>query len=96
VYGIYFSAHWCPPCRQFTPRLAQTYNALRAAGRDFEVRRKTREWGDVERETRDVKCCVCVCVHSLVVFTLNVPRPHPSFSALPFSALPFRGHLRLS
>lgn len=23
--GIYFSAHWCPPCRQFTPVLAGQY-----------------------------------------------------------------------
>jgi len=24
--GIYFSAHWCPPCRGFTPQLGEWYN----------------------------------------------------------------------
>jgi nucleoredoxin len=26
---IYFSAHWCPPCRTFTPRLVDYYNKNR-------------------------------------------------------------------
>ena len=37
VIGLYFSAHWCPPCKAFTPNLAKVYNELKDAGKDFEV-----------------------------------------------------------
>lgn len=37
VLGLYFSAHWCPPCRGFTPVLAATYEKLKAKGTAFEV-----------------------------------------------------------
>jgi len=31
VIGLYFSAHWCPPCRSFTPSLVKAYEShLRA------------------------------------------------------------------
>jgi len=33
---IYFSAHWCPPCRGFTPVLAEFYKA-NAASKNFEI-----------------------------------------------------------
>lgn len=35
--GIYFSAHWCPPCRNFTPKLAEVYKKLQAKGEKFEI-----------------------------------------------------------
>jgi nucleoredoxin len=35
VVLVYFSAHWCPPCRGFTPVLAEAYN--NHAAKDVEV-----------------------------------------------------------
>ena len=34
---VYYSAHWCPPCRGFTPMLADFYNKAKAANKDFEI-----------------------------------------------------------
>jgi len=34
---IYFSAHWCPPCRGFTPQLAKAYKESAVAGKDTMV-----------------------------------------------------------
>jgi len=35
--GIYFSAHWCQPCREFTPILVKAYNEITAAGKPFDL-----------------------------------------------------------
>jgi len=37
VVGVYFSAHWCPPCRGFTPKLAEIYQDLKKAGKNIEI-----------------------------------------------------------
>lgn len=34
---LYFSAGWCPPCRQFTPMLAEFYQQQRARGKHLEI-----------------------------------------------------------
>jgi len=37
VIGLYFSAHWCPPCRGYTPKLAEKYNELKKDGKKIEI-----------------------------------------------------------
>merc|ERR1712130_31920 len=37
VVCIYFSAHWCPPCRGFTPVLAEFYKECKGAGKSLEI-----------------------------------------------------------
>ena len=29
VVGVYFSGHWCPPCKQFTPLLSEWYERFK-------------------------------------------------------------------
>lgn len=36
VLLLYFSAHWCPPCRAFTPELVKYYND-NGGGKQFDV-----------------------------------------------------------
>jgi nucleoredoxin len=37
VIGLLFSAHWCPPCRVFTPKLIQAYLDLNQDQKQFEI-----------------------------------------------------------
>ncbi|WJZ80820.1 hypothetical protein VitviT2T_000705 [Vitis vinifera] len=34
---LYFSAHWCPPCRAFLPKLIEAYQNIKAKDEAFEV-----------------------------------------------------------
>lgn len=37
VIGLYFSAHWCPPCRGFTPKLCEWYTNKKGEGKKIEI-----------------------------------------------------------
>ncbi len=36
-FAFYYSAHWCPPCRKFTPELVKFYNRFKAEHANFEL-----------------------------------------------------------
>lgn len=35
--AIYFSAHWCPPCRAFSPKLVEFYNEAKKSEKPLEI-----------------------------------------------------------
>ena len=37
IIGVYFSAHWCGPCRAFTPKLAQFYKDVNKDKKQIEI-----------------------------------------------------------
>jgi nucleoredoxin len=37
LIALYFSAHWCAPCRKFTPQLVEYYNRVVAQHPEFEI-----------------------------------------------------------
>lgn len=37
VIGIYFSAHWCGPCKEYTPQLRKVYERAKEKGKSFEI-----------------------------------------------------------
>ena len=36
-FGLYFSAHWCPPCRNFTPKLINFYEVANKTQKQIEI-----------------------------------------------------------
>jgi nucleoredoxin len=37
LIALYFSAHWCPPCRMFTPTLAEFYKTVNKNKKEIEI-----------------------------------------------------------
>jgi nucleoredoxin len=49
--AVYFSAHWCAPCRAFTPKLVEWYNANKAANPHFELVFVSRDHSEKDMES---------------------------------------------
>eukprot|EP00878_Enallax_costatus_P044465 GHUV01053103.1.p1 GENE.GHUV01053103.1~~GHUV01053103.1.p1 ORF type:complete len:175 (+),score=11.38 GHUV01053103.1:78-527(+) len=83
--GIYFSAHWCPPCRAFTPQLANTYTKLKKDGIDFEIVFVSMDRG---QEQFDVSCTCAAAKRNLTAAGLHgqahrCPHPAPGLISSP-------------
>jgi len=57
LVSLYFSAHWCAPCRQFTPQFIKFYNHFAPTHPEFEVvffsfDRSRADWESYLRESR--------------------------------------------
>ncbi len=37
LIALYYSAHWCGPCRKFTPTLVEYYNRIAPSHPEFEI-----------------------------------------------------------
>ncbi|GAB4245358.1 MAG: hypothetical protein OHK005_10710 [Candidatus Methylacidiphilales bacterium] len=59
LVAIYYSAHWCPPCRAFTPELSAFYDEISRTHPEFELvfvssdenadaMKKYMEWGKMK------------------------------------------------
>ena len=73
VVCLYFSAHWCPPCRSFTPVLGTWYSKLTSGSlkgklevvflssdqseEEFDSYFKTMPWCALPYSDRDKKVC---------------------------------------
>lgn len=51
IVGFYFSAHWCPPCRAFTPKLVEFYCDLKKEFKDIEIVFVSSDKGEAEMMT---------------------------------------------
>jgi thiol-disulfide isomerase/thioredoxin len=69
--GIYFSAHWCPPCRAFTPQLVGTYSKLIKDGTDFEI-----VFVSMDRSQQDFDVRAVLLSHPAPPFPTDRQTPH--------------------
>ncbi len=55
VECIYFSAHWCPPCRGFTPQLAEMFSFINQHATMEELEANEEGWTKFKEEAAKKK-----------------------------------------
>ncbi len=65
---VYFSAHWCPPCRAFTPQLTRFYTSLKSKRDDFDIVfvSSDKNQAGFDEYYRDMPWLALVCIRHLV------------------------------
>ena len=88
---VYFSAHWCPPCKQFTPLLAAAYKGWKDAGLPVEVvfvssDKDGDEFSSYFRYVASLPLSLSLCLSSLCRLSLCLPLFAAPLSAASLSA----------
>ena len=83
--ALYFSAHWCPPCRAFTPVLREVYETVsQRAGGDWAVLFVSGDRDEQQFEARRGggssrlwACAGAACGEASPLWQLSRAPPHP-------------------
>jgi len=92
---LYFSAHWCPPCRFFTPQLAECYKNLKRDSKAVQVIFISADQD--ENQFKVLRAALNLASHVLIpnpILTASLGLIQEYLSEMPWLAVPFQDQER--